>query len=465
MNNFLEFPPELNPSIFRAYDIRGVFAETLTLEASYWIGRAVSSESIASLEFHIFVGSDGRTSSPQIKRFLIKGLLESGCDVTDLGCIPTPVLYFATHIYNNRSGIMVTGSHNPSSYNGFKIVIAGRYLASYEIQSLYRRLKNRNILKGKGVLRRSAILDLYTNAVLQRIRLSRRLKVVIDCGNGVTGLVAPRLIKSLDCNTVNLFSIVDGNFPNHHPDPSKKENLVYLIKRVKEEKADIGIAFDGDGDRIGIVTNKGNIIYPDRLMMLFSKEILKDNLEAKIILDIKCTPNLESVIRTYGGVPIISASGHSLIKKKMKKTNSLLAGELSGHIFFRDRWFGFDDAIYTAARLLEILSLEERTSEEVFKDFPNDYTTPEISIPVKEDDKFRIIASLKKYNWGRPQKITLIDGVRVEYPHCWGLIRASNTTPSITLRFEGKTEFHLEKVKKIFRDYLRVLRPKLILDF
>lgn len=465
MADATQTPPNLPATIFRAYDIRGVVGDTLTDEAAYWIGRAIGSESLAKGEPNVAVGRDGRLSGPQLVQQLIQGLLDCGCHVTDIGMVPTPALYFATHVLEGKSGVMLTGSHNPPDYNGFKIVIAGDTQANEQIQALKTRIDNNDLASGTGTVEQVDILERYFKQIVGDIALAKPLKVVVDCGNGVAGVIAPRLIDALGCTVIPLFCDVDGNFPNHHPDPGKPENLVDLIARVKAEGADLGLAFDGDGDRVGVVTNLGNMVFPDRLMMLFAKDVVSRNPGADIIYDVKCTRRLGALISGYGGRPVMWKTGHSLIKKKMRETGALLAGEMSGHIFFKERWFGFDDGIYAAARLLEILSQDKRDAEHVFSAFPSDISTPEINITVTDENKFRLIDRLQRDGvWGEAN-LTTLDGVRVDYPKGWGLVRASNTTPVLVLRFEAETEEELARIKEVFRAQLYTVAPELNLPF
>ena len=452
-------------SIFRAYDIRGIVGQTLTTDTAYWIGRAVGSESIANGEPGVVVGRDGRLSGPDMAQALIQGLLDCGCSVTDLGMVPTPVLYFATHVLEARSGVMVTGSHNPPDYNGFKIVITGETLANERITALHTRIVNDDLSHGVGMLENVEMLDTYLEHIRNDIALAKPLRVVVDCGNGVGGVIGPRLLEALGCTVIPLYCEVDGTFPNHHPDPGKPENLVDLIARVKSEQADIGIAFDGDADRLGVVTNSGDIIYPDRLMMLFAKDVVSRNPGADVIFDVKCTRRLSALISGYGGRPIMWKTGHSLIKAKMKETGALLAGEMSGHIFFKERWFGFDDGIYSAARLLEIISLDSRNVDQVFSAFPVSHSTPEITVEVTDENKFAIIERLQREaKWG-DASITTLDGVRADYPKGWGLVRASNTTPMLVLRFEGDSPEDLAQIQAVFREQILALEPDINLPF
>ena len=457
--------PKLPADIFRAYDIRGVVGRTLSAETAYWIGRAIGSQSIAQGEPNIAVGRDGRLSGPELAQQLIQGLLDCGCHVSDVGMVPTPVVYYAGHILTGKSAVMLTGSHNPRDYNGFKIVIAGDTLANEQIQSLKARIDNNDLASGVGTVEQVDVLERYFKQIRDDIAVAKPMRVVVDCGNGVAGVIAPQLIEALGCSVIPLYCEVDGNFPNHHPDPGKPENLVDLIAKVKSEKADIGLAFDGDGDRVGVVTNTGAIVYPDRLLMLFAKDVVSRNPGADIIFDVKCTRRLTPLISGYGGRPVMWKTGHSLIKKKMKETGALLAGEMSGHIFFKERWFGFDDGIYAAARLLEILSQDRRDADHVFSAFPNDISTPEINIEVTEQSKFSIIERLQRDGvWGEGN-ITNLDGVRVDYPKGWGLVRASNTTPVLVLRFEADTQEELERIQDVFRAQLLKVAPDLQLPF
>ena len=457
--------PRFPDTIFRAYDIRGVVPQTLTAETAYWIGRAIGAESLAKGEPHVSVGRDGRLSGPALVERLIQGVADSGCQVSDVGLVPTPALYYAANVLAGKSGVMLTGSHNPSNYNGFKIVIAGDTLANEQIQALHTRLKANDLTWGEGSIERVDILPRYSAEITRDITLAKQLKVVVDCGNGAAGVIAPQLLQALGCEVIPLFCEVDGHFPNHHPDPGKPENLVDLIAKVNETNADVGLAFDGDGDRVGVVTNKGTMVFPDRLLMLFAQDVLERNPAAEIIFDVKCTRRLTPLINEYGGRPLMWKTGHSLIKQKLKETGALLAGEMSGHIFFKERWFGFDDGIYSAARLLEILSKQSMTAEDLFETFPNDISTPEINIDVTDESKFSIIDALHDAQWGENAELTSIDGVRVDYPNGWGLVRASNTTPVLVLRFEADNEAELQRIKAVFHAQLKRVAPDLQLPF
>ena len=456
---------EVPRSIFRAYDIRGIVGETLTEDIVRVIGRAIGSEGRKRGVSTICVAWDGRQSSPALAEALTQGLTQAGLDVIRVGQVPTPVLYFATHHLNTGSGVMVTGSHNPSNYNGLKMMLAGETLAQDTIQDLWRRIQQHDFAEGQGSVTDMDVRADYVDVIVNDIAVAAPLKVVVDAGNGVAGELGPRLLEELGCEVIPLYCDIDGRFPNHHPDPGKPENLTDLIEAVRTHQADVGIAFDGDGDRVGVVTNTGKIIYPDRLLMLFAKDVVSRNPGADVIFDVKCTRRLNTLISGYGGRPIMWKTGHSLIKAKMKETGALLAGEMSGHIFFKERWYGFDDGLYSAARLLEILGVEDRTSDEVFADFPEDVSTPEINVTVTDESKFALIEALARLgDWG-DGNVSTIDGVRVDYADGWGLCRASNTTPVLVLRFEADNEAALERIKAIFREKLQSVDPTLQLDF
>lgn len=457
----------ITPSIFRAYDIRGVVDDTLTEESVELIGRAIGSEAAARGEATVIVARDGRLSGPRLKDALARGLTAAGRNVIDIGMVPTPVLYFATHVIEGTaSGVMVTGSHNPPDYNGFKVVLAGETLSGDAITALYQRIVSEDLSIGEGTLSEQDVRDAYLERILGDIELQRPLKAVVDCGNGVAGELGPELVERLGVETVRLFDEIDGNFPNHHPDPGKLENLEDLIRTVKETGADIGLAFDGDGDRLGVVTPKGEVIYPDRLMMAFAEDMLDRNPGAKVIFDVKCTSNLAQVIEKAGGTPEMWRTGHSLIKARMKETGAQLAGEMSGHIFFQERWYGFDDGLYGAARLLEILSKQDDDADTFFHRYPQDLGTPELNVKVTDDDKFTIVEKLaKEGDFGDDGVKTTLDGIRVDYPDGWGLCRASNTTPVLVLRFEGKSQAALDRIQASFRDALKQVAPHAELPF
>lgn len=458
-------PQTLSASIFRAYDIRGIVGETLDADIVKEIGRAIGSEAFERGEQRIVVARDGRLSGPSLIEALKSGLEESGRDVIDIGEVPTPLLYFATHYLDANSGVVLTGSHNPRDYNGLKIVIGGHTLSGDEIMALKKRIDTGNMVKGQGSQETTSVMQDYISQVTSDVALTQPLKVAVDCGNGVAGKVAPQLLQALGCEVIGLYCKVDGNFPNHHPDPSKPDNLRELIELVKSEKADIGLAFDGDGDRLGVIDSDGNIIWPDRQMMLYSMDVLSRNPGADIIYDVKCSKHLAKVISNNGGHPIMWKTGHSLIKAKMRETGALLAGECSGHIFFKERWYGFDDALYTAARLLEILSADTRKSADVFAALPNSMATPEINVEIGDDKKHRFVEQLAERGIFGNGKLINIDGVRVEFSHGWGLVRASNTTPNLVIRFEGENQESIDQMKQLFKQQMLMIDSRLNLDF
>ncbi|WP_136068960.1 phosphomannomutase/phosphoglucomutase [Modicisalibacter radicis] len=458
---------EITPSIFRAYDIRGIVDDTLTEDTVELIGRAIGSEAAARGEQSVIVARDGRHSGQRLQAALIKGLTAAGRDVVNIGMVPTPVLYYATNVLDDStSGVMVTGSHNPPDYNGFKIVLGGETLSGEAITALYQRIADDDFASGEGRVREQDVREAYLDRIIGDVTLSGKIKAVVDCGNGVAGELGPKLIERLGAETVPLFADIDGDFPNHHPDPGKLENLQDLIRTVKETGADIGLAFDGDGDRLGVVTPKGEVIYPDRLMMAFSEDMLERNPGARVIFDVKCTGNLAKVIEEAGGTPEMWRTGHSLIKGRMKETGAALAGEMSGHIFFKERWYGFDDGLYGAARLLEILAKQKDDADTFFHRFPQDLGTPELNVQVTDDNKFDIVEKLaREGDFGSDGVKTTLDGIRVDYADGWGLCRASNTTPMLVLRFEGKSQASLERVQARFRDALKQVAPDAELPF
>jgi len=456
---------KVSPSIFRAYDIRGVVGETLNAEVVYEIGRAIGSEAHARGEQRVIIARDGRLSSPQLSQALARGLQETGRTVIDIGLAPTPLLYFATHVLNSKSGVMLTGSHNPGNYNGLKIVIGGETLAEQDIQTLRLRIENSDFVKGAGKIETRDLIPDYIERIVEDTQLGRPMKIVMDCGNGVAARVAPALLKSLDCEVVELYCEVDGNFPNHHPDPSQPENLKDLIKTVLSEKADLGVAFDGDGDRLGVVDSSGKIIWPDRQMMVFAADVLSRQPGADIIYDVKCTRHLAGQIVKSGGRPLMWKTGHSLIKAKIKETGAMLAGEMSGHIFFKERWYGFDDGIYACARLIEILSGDPRSTAEVFAELPDSLNTPELNVTLAEGENFTFIDQLRALAKFPEARITDIDGLRVDFVDGWGLVRASNTTPSLVIRFEADNEEALARIQKQFRELMLQVKPDIALPF
>jgi phosphomannomutase/phosphoglucomutase len=445
---------KLDKQIFRAYDIRGIVDKNLTENVVYWIGRAFAAESLEHSQSRVAVGRDGRHSSDSLRKSLIRGLIEGGTDVVDIGCVPTPMLYFATYALDTGTGIMITGSHNPPEYNGLKMMLAEETLSAGRIQQLRERLESNLLSQGEGNVEQMDLKDHYVGRILEDVVVARPLKVVVDCGNGVAGVVAPRLLEELGCEVVPLYCDVDGDFPNHHPDPADPKNLEDLITVVQAENAELGLAFDGDGDRLGVVTGSGEIIWPDKLMMLFAQDVLSRNPGADIIYDVKCSRHLNNVISEHGGRPIMWKTGHSHIKSKIKSTGALLGGEFSGHVCFAERWYGFDDALYSAARLLEIIGGDSRTVDELFAQFPVTVSTPEIKVATTEDDKFKIVERVAiESNFGNGT-LTNIDGMRVDYADGWGLIRASNTSPVLTLRFEANNHAALERIQGIFEERL-----------
>lgn len=446
---------DITSSIFKAYDIRGIVEKELTPEIVKLIGLAIGSESITQGERGIVVGRDGRLTGPMLSESLISGLIESGCHVVDIGMVPTPLVYFATYTKGASSGVMVTGSHNPPEYNGFKIMIAGETLAADKIQNLYSRIVNQQFSSGSGSSTSINIDQDYMDTIKSDIVLERELNIVVDCGNGVAGNIAPKLFELIGAKVTKLFCLVDGRFPNHHPDPSNPENLEDLIKEVIDTGADLGLAFDGDGDRLGLVDNNSNVIWADRQMILYARDVLSRKPGAKIIFDVKCSSLLPKDISEHGGEPIMSRTGHSFIKNKLKETDAELGGEMSGHIFFKDRWYGFDDALYTAARLLEIISKTDKTCAEIFAELPDSVSTPEINIHFDEQGQQYDAMKVLSKNIDFPgSEINTIDGVRVDYENCWGLVRASNTTPCLVLRFEGSDKEALNSIKSQFKDWL-----------
>lgn len=460
-------PAHIDPSIFRSYDIRGIVGQTLDAKGVYEIGRALGSEAAARGQQTIVTARDGRNSSQEIRDALIEGLRDSGRDVLDIGLTPTPVLYFATHYLDSHSGVMITGSHNPPEYNGLKIVLDGETLSGEAIQAIRQRIDNNDFTSGEGSMQSTEIIPDYIRRISEEIpvTLGNALKVVVDCGNSVPGIAAPHILRAIGHDVIELYCEVDGNFPNHHPDPSQPENLADLIRAVEEEEADIGLAFDGDGDRLGVVDNAGNIIWPDRQMILFARDVLSRNPGAKIIYDVKCSRLLADDIRAHGGEPVLSKSGHSLIKTKMQETGALLAGEMSGHIFFKERWYGFDDALYSAARLLEIIVNSGMSATEVFDAVPGGVATPELKLELPESEHAAFMQKvIEAANFGDAE-ITTLDGLRVDFNDSWGLIRPSNTTPCLVLRFEGDDAAALENVQQLFRDLLLGIDGDLKLPF
>jgi len=453
------------PEIFKAYDIRGIVGKTLTPEAVEQIGHAIGSEARERGQKTIVVGRDGRLSGPELARALARGLNAAGCDVIDIGSVPTPVVYFATFHLGTNSGVAITGSHNPPEYNGLKMVLGGETLSGETIQALRQRLLDNRLTHGTGKVTQQNVRDAYLDRIASDVKLARPLRIAIDCGNGVAGETAPELMRRLGCETTELYCEVDGTFPNHHPDPSHPENLQDLIATVKEKKLDLGIAFDGDGDRIGVVAPDGEIIWADRQMMLYARDVLSRHPGGKIIYDIKCTRLLEREIKAAGGEPLMWRTGHSFIKAKLKESGALLAGEMSGHIFFKERWYGFDDGVYCAARLLELLSRDKRSTAEIFHALPNAVNTPELQLKFKEGEHFEVIKELVARAHFPDARVITIDGLRADFPDGFGLVRASNTTPVLVFRFEGDSQDALVRIQRQFRALILSVRPDAKLPF
>lgn len=454
------------PSIFRSYDIRGIVGETLTPKVARLVGQAYGSEAAARRTRTIVVGRDGRPSSPALLAALTEGLRSTGRDVVDVGEVPTPVVYFAAHHLHTRSCVVVTGSHNPPSYNGLKLVLRGHTLHSEYIQHLRARIEDDYFVAGRGTLRHYDPLPAYLERIVGDVQLARPLRVALDCGNGVGGVVGPSLLRALGCEVTELYCEVDGSFPHHHPNPSVPENLLDLAETVRREGLDLGLALDGDGDRLGVVDGQGKIIWADRQMMLFAIDVLARHPRAQIIYDIKSSRRLGEVIRAHGGRPLMWRTGHSLLKAKLLETRAPLAGELSGHVFFRDRWYGFDDGLYAAARLLELLSRDRRPPAEVFADLPDSLSTPELSIPFTREGAHVAFMDRFLEQARFPGAIlTAIDGLRVDYPDGWGLVRASNTSPALGIRFEADDTRALARIQAEFRARLREIEPEVALPF
>lgn len=451
--------------VFRAYDIRGIVDSQLDDNAFYSIGKAVACRLQALQRSSIFLARDGRLTSERLAGALKQGLLDSGIDVLDLGAVATPVMYYATQTKTVDSGLMVTGSHNPSEYNGIKMVLAGTTLAHDDIDAIYELVCSGQSVVGEGYYQSMDIMGDYVQRILSDIHLKRPLKVVIDCGNGIAGDTIPHVIEQLGCEVIPLYCEVDGRFPNHHPDPTIEENLIDLRKAVAAHQADIGLAFDGDADRLGVLTNTGKIIWPDRLIMLYAQEVLQRNPGATIVYDVKCSSHLDGVITRAGGRAKMCPTGHSIVKKIMKQEKAALAGEMSGHLFFKDRWYGFDDALYSACRLLEIISQSPRTVDEQFLEIPNSVSTPEIKIPIHDELKFSFMERFSQIANFPDARLIDIDGLRVEFDHGWGLLRASNTTPCLVARFEAQDDHSLNAIQALFKAQLHALDEELAVPF
>ncbi len=451
--------------IFKAYDIRGIVDKTLTADAVRAIGHALGSEAVARGQQAIVVGRDGRLSGPELAGALADGIRAAGVDVIDIGCVPTPLTYFAAYHLGTHSCVSVTGSHNPPDYNGLKMVLGGETLFGPKILDLRRRIADGDLAHGTGALRHADIVDAYLDRVVGDVKLARPLKIVVDCGNGVAGGVAPALFRRLGCELVELYCEVDGTFPNHHPDPSKPENLADVIRALRDTDAELGLAFDGDGDRLGVVTKDGEIIFPDRQLMLFAADVLARVPGGEIIYDVKCTRNLAGWIRARGGKPTMWNTGHALVKAKLRETGAPLAGEMSGHVFFKERWYGFDDGLYAGARLLEILAREADPSA-TLKALPDAVSTPELNIKMNEGEPFELVRRLREQaRFDGATDVVTLDGVRVEYADGFGLARPSNTTPVVVLRFEADDEAALRRIQAAFRSALEAVWPGVALPF
>jgi phosphomannomutase / phosphoglucomutase len=456
---------DIPAEIFKAYDIRGIVDKTLTAAGVETIGRAIGSEARARSVKAVVIGRDGRLSGPTLSQALARGLQASGVDVIDIGQVPTPVVYFAAHRLGTQSGVAVTGSHNPPDYNGLKMVLAGETLAGDAIQGLRRRIESGDLYAGMGSYTEQPIVDQYVERIVSDVKTARKMTIAVDCGNGVAGAIAPSLYRKMGCEVIELFCEVDGTFPNHHPDPSVPKNLQDLIRTLQSSDAELGLAFDGDGDRLGVVTKSGKIIYPDRQLMLFAKDVLSRNSGALVIYDVKSTRNLAPWIERHGGKPLLWKTGHSFVKSKMRETGAALAGEMSGHVFFKERWFGFDDGLYAGARLLEIVSREADPSA-LLEALPDAVSTPELQIKLAEGENYALIDKLQgSAKFTDAREVIRIDGLRVEYADGFGLARSSNTTPVIVLRFEADNQQALERIQEDFRRVITAVKPDAVLPY
>lgn len=453
------------PGIFRAYDIRGIVGQGLDANSVYLIGQAIGSEALDVGETSLIAGADARLSSPELSAALIAGIRASGCDVIDLGIVPTPLLYFATHTLDCGSGVMLTGSHNPRDYNGIKIVLKRRTLADNQILRLRERIESNFLRSGRGQLSQHDILAAYLQRVCSDVKIRHRYKVVLDAGNGVGGLVAPKLFSQLGCKVIPLHCVPDGNFPNHHPDPTRSENLDDLIAAVQREHADLGIALDGDADRVGLVTSTGKIINADQLLLAFVLDIVPENPGAKIVFDVKSSHHLSRVVGASGGFGVMCKSGHSFVKQKLFETEALLGGEFSAHIFFKHRWYGFDDGIYVGARFLELMSKYAMSADMLMERLPQSCSTPELFAPVSEEEKFNVMATLREHLRLPNAVLNYLDGIRADYINGWALVRASNTTPALVLRFEADNPEALAILMQSFKTALLAIEPRLQLPF
>ncbi|WP_194721544.1 phosphomannomutase/phosphoglucomutase [Noviherbaspirillum malthae] len=459
----------LSQSIFKAYDIRGIVGKTLDIGVARQIGQAFGTAARIKGEQTVVIGRDGRLSGPELSTALAAGLQRAGVNVIDLGVVATPMLYFATHVLSGenatQSGIMVTGSHNPPDYNGFKMVLAGEAIYGDAIQGLYQTIVKGDFAQGSGSYRTHDIRQAYLERITSDVKLSRKMKIAVDCGNGVAGAFAPELYKAMGCEVVELFCEVDGNFPNHHPDPAHPENLQDLIRCLQETDAEIGLAFDGDGDRLGVVTKDGQIIYPDRQLMLFAADVLTRHPGKEILYDVKCTRHIGPWVKQHGGVPLMWKTGHSLVKAKLRETGAPLGGEMSGHVFFKDRWYGFDDGLYAGARMLELLSRLDDPSA-VLNALPQSSSTPELHLHLEEGENVSLIAKLQQEaKFADAEEIVTIDGLRVEYADGFGLARSSNTTPVVVMRFEGESQEALARIQNDFKRAILAVKPDAALSF
>jgi len=456
---------ELQESIFRAYDIRGEIGKSLDVEIAYQVGQAVGSAALDKDAGPVVVARDGRLSGPQLVEGLVDGIKSTGCDVINIGSVPTGVLYYAVFEKGAGTGVMVTGSHNPPAYNGFKVMVGGETLFGDQITDLYRRIKQGDVRIGRGKVTEENVIQDYCERIASDIQLERPLRAVVDCGNGVGGVCAAQALRGIGAEVLPLFDEVDGTFPNHHPDPSDPENLTDLLDSVKLMGADIGLALDGDADRLGVVTADGEIIYPDRVMILLARDVLERVPGSVIIYDVKCSGHLAREIEEAGGKPVMYKTGHSLIKEKMKEIGSPFAGEMSGHFFFEERWYGVDDGIYSAARLLEILAKSEKTPTEILKALPTGVSTPELKVEMEDGQNHAFIERLQKEAKFPGAQVSTIDGLRADYEDGWGLCRASNTTPVLIVRFDADTEQALNRIKRTFAGQMRGIDPDLALPF
>ena len=458
-----------SPSIFKAYDIRGIVDDTLTVDVVRNVGRAIASEAKALGQKAFVIGRDGRLSGPTFAKALAEGIQSAGLDVIDLGMVATPMAYFAAEELGTKCAVMVTGSHNPPEYNGLKMVVAGKAIYGDAIQALYQRIVDGRYDSGAGAYSTHDITEAYYGRIVGDVKAKGPIRIAVDCGNGVAGAFAPTLFRKMGCEVVELFCEVDGNFPNHHPDPAHIENLQDLMKELATGDCEIGLAFDGDGDRLGVVTKDGQVIFPDRQLMLFAEEVLARNPGGEIIYDVKCTRNIAPWVKKHGGTALMWKTGHSLIKAKLKESGAPLAGEMSGHIFFKDRWYGFDDGMYAGARLLEILTAAKQAGKDpsaVLNGLPDAISTPELQWKLAEGENFQLIDRLQKEaTFEGADSVSKIDGLRVEYPDGFGLARSSNTTPVIVLRFEADTEEGLARIQTDFRRVLGAVKPGAQLPF